>query len=229
MNVLFKKYLIYILAIIIVIGAGLYFTIPMGQQYFTKSAEIKSKQETIDDLNKSIELAKKNQIEAMSSEQKEDKQIYEPEIKSTDMMVNFNGMLETVLNLAKEAGIKTRTIEFKTIPESDPIKQNHSGTHDATLLQAQMIKVLRYFYFVKFPLVPCRKSYQFLCFCSLKSLRDMHKPPFLLVRKELMISDFFYPRLFLSIKNLYQNCILLFRFLLYLSAPEWNRRQNLRL
>ncbi len=139
MNVLFKKYLIYILAIIIVIGAGLYFTIPMGQQYFTKSAEIKSKQETIDDLNKSIELAKKNQIEAMSSEQKEDKQIYEPEIKSTDMMVNFNGMLETVLNLAKEAGIKTRTIEFKTIPESDPIKQNHSGTHDATLLQAQMI------------------------------------------------------------------------------------------
>lgn len=134
-----KKYIAYIVLVILSIGFLFHLNLPLINSFFSTQSDIKEKKESISDLEKSVEIAKKNKIEAQAKGPLEEKLIYEPEIKSTDTMVSFNGMLETVLELSKQSGVKVKTIEFKNIPESDPIKQNHSSTHAATLLETQLI------------------------------------------------------------------------------------------
>ncbi len=135
-----KKYLIYIAVLVLIVIFALYLLIPIASGIVQKIPQIDEKKANVENLTKELELAKKAKMEKENalSEGRVIKQIYESDIKSTDMMVNFNGMLETVLNLAKQAGLKTKTIEFKVIPEADLVKQNHSNDYDATLLIAQM-------------------------------------------------------------------------------------------
>lgn len=136
-NNLLKKYGIYLALCIIVIAFGLFKTLPIIGEIASKGQEIKAAKESISDLNKNIEIAKKKNIDAMQSE-KENKPIFEPMIKSDDPMVSFSNMLDTILELAKQSGLKIKTIEFKEL-ESDPIKQNHSATHNSTLLSTQLV------------------------------------------------------------------------------------------
>ncbi len=123
---------------VLVVIFGFYKTIPLIGEAFSKAEEIKSKQESVADLNKNIEIAKKNNIEAMKSEP-DTKLIFQPQVQSQEPMVAFSEMLDTVLELAKESGLKIKTIEFKDIPESDPVKQNHASTHNAAMLNTQLI------------------------------------------------------------------------------------------
>jgi len=107
--------------------------------YFSVKGEIKTKQESVEDVKKSIADAQSRKAAEQNAEVKEEKQIYEPQFKSSETMVNFNGMLETVLELAKQSGLKIKTIEFKDSPESDLVKQNHAANYDTTLLVTQVI------------------------------------------------------------------------------------------
>lgn len=136
-KVIIKKYVIFLAIIIATVGIGLFVNLKQIPKIFSTNVEIKSKKTVIKDLNNSIELIKKKQIEEMENNIKETKSVYEPEIKSGDDL-SYGGLLETILNLAKQSGLKTKTVEFKPIPESDLIKTNHSSTHNATLLTAQM-------------------------------------------------------------------------------------------
>lgn len=139
MEAILKKYILYIFVIILAFGFGLSKTIPMVGNYFSLNKDVKSKQTSIEDLKKNVEIARQNSQEREGTEVKQEKQIYEPQFKSTEVMVNFNGMLDTILELAKQSGLKIKSIEFKDIPESDLIKQNHVAEYDATLLVTQVI------------------------------------------------------------------------------------------
>ena len=136
---LIKKYLVFILLIVVFFVIGLGIVLPILPKLITKSAEVKSKEASIKELKTQLNVIEQNKLQEQENNIKVLKMIYEPELKSSDSMVNFNGLLETVLNQAKVNGLKTRTIEFKTIPDSDIVKQNHSGTHNSTLLTAQMV------------------------------------------------------------------------------------------
>lgn len=139
MKTVIKKYFLYLVVIVLIIIFGLFKIIPLAGNSFSKGKEVKTKQETIQDLKKSIDIAQKNKATQERSSTNDEKQIYEPQFKSSDAMVNFNEMLETTLELAKESGLKIKTIEFKDIPESDIIKQNHASNYDSTLLATQLI------------------------------------------------------------------------------------------
>lgn len=141
MEKLIKKYIIFIGLIVAVIALGFYLVIPNISNYFSEQSSIKTKKEKINDLKKNIESAKiaKAKTERKKEEPVITKLIYEPEYKTADSGINFNGMLETILELAKQAGLKVKTIEFKNIPESDLVIQNHASEYDATLLDAQFI------------------------------------------------------------------------------------------
>ena len=137
---LIKKYIAHIMLVCIALGVGLFMTVPKIPSIFiTKSKSISSKEASIKDLKAQLDVIEQNKLQEQENNVKVSKIVYEPEIKSSEMMVNFNGLLEMILDLAKQNGLKTRTIEFKTISEGDLVKQNHSGTHDATLLTAQMV------------------------------------------------------------------------------------------
>lgn len=141
MNNLIKKYAIFILIIIIAIVFGIKNTVPVVSGYFNSHKNIKAKQDKVEDLKKKIEAAK---IAKLAEERKKDepkitKMIYEPEYKAGGSNASFNGMLDTILELAKQSGLKVKTIEFKSSPESDPVIQNHGSEYEAKLLGAQFI------------------------------------------------------------------------------------------
>ena len=139
METILKKYAIFIAIIVLIFGAGIYFVAPKISEVFSVQSELSSKKSQIKNLEQDVESAKlaKQRAESKKDEPKIEKLIYESEYKSYDSKVNFNGMLETVLALAKQAGLKVKTIEFKNVPESDPIVQNHSSEYETTLLSAQ--------------------------------------------------------------------------------------------
>ena len=141
MNILLKKYALFLVVIVLVLFLGIKFTVPQFGNFFNSQSKIKAKKEKINDLKKNIESAKiaKQRAEAKKDEPKITKLIYESEYKAADINVNFNGMLETILEIAKQSGLKVKTIEFKSIPESDVIVQNHSSELAGTLLSSQLI------------------------------------------------------------------------------------------
>ncbi len=141
MNIILKKYGIFIVAIIAVLVLGIKFIIPPFETYFTAHSKVADKKEKINDLKNKIEAAKiaKQKAEAKKDEPKETKLIYESQYNSSDININLNGMLDTVLELAKQAGLKVKTIEFKSLPESDVIIQNHSAELAGSMLAAQFI------------------------------------------------------------------------------------------
>lgn len=141
MNIILKKYAVYILVIFVVLFLGIKFTIPQFGDYFTSNAKIKAKKEKINDLKKNIESAKlaKQRAESKKDEPTVAKLVYESDYKAADINVKFNGMFDTILELAKQSGLKVKTIEFKPIPESDVIIQNHSSEIAGMLLESQFI------------------------------------------------------------------------------------------
>ena len=141
MNNLIKKYFIFVFIIIVAIVFGIKNTVPVVSGYFDAHKNIKSRQEKINSLNKKIEEAK---LAKLAEERKKDepkivKMIYEVDYKSGGSSASFNGMLDTILELAKQAGLKVKTIEFDVAPESDPIIQNHGAEYESKLLVAQFI------------------------------------------------------------------------------------------
>lgn len=118
---------------------GLSQVIPLFGSYFTEHGNLKAKKSAVENLRRQVEIAKQNAMQEGAGLGENKKQIYDPKIKSAEVMVSFNETLETILEMAKQSGLKIKTIEFKDIPESDEIKQKHSSECNATLLVTRMI------------------------------------------------------------------------------------------
>ena len=135
-----KKYLIYIVLVVLVVVGGGYYVVPAVTSFISTQEELTAKKEKVADLERQVEVAlKAKQKKEDTSTVKEEKLIYESEYSSSSEMVNFSGMFETVLALAKQSGLKVKTIKFTDSPESDPIKRDHSATHKTTLLASEFV------------------------------------------------------------------------------------------
>ena len=142
MDKLIKKYFLFVFIIIAVfVFAVIKFVVPTVDGYFNSHKNIKTKQEKIAKLKKDIEAAKlaKMEAERKKDEPKSTKVIYEPNFKSGDVSINFNNMLDSVLEMAKQSGLKVKSIEFKSAPESDLIVQNHPNEYLVKMLSSQFI------------------------------------------------------------------------------------------
>lgn len=138
-NAIIKKYFIYPVFIILALAYGLSQDIPLFGSYFTEHGNLKAKKSAVENLRRKVEIEKQNAMKEGDGLGENKKQIFEPQFKSAETMVNFNEMLETILEMAKQSGLKIKTIEFKDIPESDEIKQKHSAECNVALLATRMI------------------------------------------------------------------------------------------
>lgn len=142
MEIIIKKYAIYIIVIIAAFVGGFFLVGPLVGEIMSSHSSISAKKEKINDLKNNLEQAKIAKQKAESKKEDEPKAtklIYESEYNSYDKGVNFNSLLETVLQLAKQSGLKVKTIEFKDAPESDAIIQNHGSEYEVALLAAQFV------------------------------------------------------------------------------------------
>jgi len=141
-EVLFKKYILFLAIIVAAFVGGFFLVGPLVGDFMNTQSEISSKKEKIADLKNSIKQAEEAKRKAESKQEDAPvvtKLIYESAYNSYDRNVNFNAMLESVLELSKQAGLKVKTIEFKDAPESDAVVQNHGSEYEAALLAAQFI------------------------------------------------------------------------------------------
>ncbi len=142
MEVLLKKYILFLAIIVAAFVGGFFLVGSLVGDFMNMQAEISSKKEKIADLKNSIKQAEEAKRKAESKQEDAPvvtKLIYESAYNSYDRNVNFNAMLESVLELSKQAGLKVKTIEFKDTPESDAVVQNHDSEYESALLAAQFI------------------------------------------------------------------------------------------
>lgn len=133
------KYLPYLAIVIIAAAAAVWQGVPLVTGYISTQEEISVKKDKVADLERKVDVAKKAQQQEKEAPAKEEKLIFQSEIKNAETDVYFNEMYETVLSLAKQTGIKVRSMKFTDAPESDPIKRDHSSSHTTTLLKSEFI------------------------------------------------------------------------------------------
>lgn len=174
MNIL-KKYIVNIVLVIIVFVFGIYANVSGVKDCIKNKSAVKAKKESVQTLNRDIEVLRKNSVENQNSEP-ELKKIYQPQTGETDSSIAFSSMFDTIMNFAKNADIKVRTIEFANAPESDKIVQNQSASCNSTLLNTEIIgtytelqaflrELYRYQYLVniqKMEIVPYEKDKKIL-------------------------------------------------------------------
>ncbi len=119
---LFKEQLIYILLPVILLIVFIGGTIYTGSALIKNGADFKTKQDTYQELTE-----KKTNLEAQIEEQKHQeiskdvKKIFTLESANFGVDASFAPLFDNMIAIAKESGIRIRSVEYNFEPAEDPI------------------------------------------------------------------------------------------------------------
>ncbi len=117
---LLKQNLTWVL-VLIVIGAGLYFSAVAGMQSFETLKTNRDLKQQEEDLQQKLDALKAQAEQEPSVEVEGGKKIFESKEMAFSTEASFAPLFEVFINRAKVSGIRIRSIEYNYTPADDPI------------------------------------------------------------------------------------------------------------
>ena len=121
MQQVLKESILYIVIVVAVFIAGLYFTIPMFPQVSDSYDALKSAERKLEETQRKLEAAKTRVPVKVEVIAEGGKRIFVAEDMSFSPQASFAPLFETVINTARAAGIRFRSIEYNYEPGDDEI------------------------------------------------------------------------------------------------------------
>jgi len=129
-----KDNLLYLLIVIIVLGAGIYFVFTLGSQAVDNFSEINAKKEELATKQQRLEQIKKDKMQTGSKTKKESesgKVIYEVLGQQFSPEASFGIMFENILANMSNSGLRIRSIDYNYSPVDDLILQTNAPGYNA--------------------------------------------------------------------------------------------------
>jgi hypothetical protein len=138
----YKQVIIYsflILAVFIVLAIK---TKPEAGKILHIERSLKEEATQVVDLQNQLNTLKKNEADAAAQKMTaptQVKNIYKPEIASTESESSFTTIFDDVIDMAKYNGIKIYSIEYTYNPPEDDFVKNASAQYNVCLLNMQLV------------------------------------------------------------------------------------------
>jgi len=129
-----KDNIIFILIVVIIFGAGVYFTYENVMHMIEASSDLSSKQEELQAQQQKLEMIKAQKASAKKREERKTenlKVIYEVLGQQFSPEASFGIMFESVLANITNSGLKVRSIDYNYSPADDKILQTNAPNYNA--------------------------------------------------------------------------------------------------
>jgi len=129
-----KDNILYLFIVVLVFGAGVYFTYNSAMQMIDFSSEYRSKQEELKAQQEKLNLIKAQKERNIKQEKRKSenaKVIYEVLGQQFSPEASFGIMFESILSHITNSGLKVRSIDYNYSPADDKILQTNAPEYNA--------------------------------------------------------------------------------------------------
>lgn len=131
---------IFLLVLVIALGAGIYYIVPKAQEVYNSYNAVKTQKAEVASLQAEVDSLKQKQQQEEVLAQQDAKPIYTNEAGSSgDAISTFGIMFEDIISAAKENKMKLYSIEYNTAPSGDVIYDNIKDYYNVCVVKLELI------------------------------------------------------------------------------------------
>ena len=121
---LIKRYFLYIILILIVVFAGIYYTLPELKKIIPSRSIVVEKQANVDQLQMQVDEFKKRNQMLQERGRHLDRQVYKPEYNTTSPIVALSSVMEDITKFLEFNNLRIISINYTENPSDDILVQN---------------------------------------------------------------------------------------------------------